>query len=370
MATVWDVGIATIFAREVIARCRPAPLPLPRPPALRTRAHARRGAQLPISNYVTFPPPVPAQFLEATVIIGQYRTVIRRAEFDAERERRALRAVWIAGGIASLLALAVILAVAIPLALAGNKLDPTAAMIVEGVSKVIAAVAIAQLSLKVPKWLGVYPGMKNKGRDAADLTLRALYFNVAWNIWREMAELGIFLIPYFLQGDMVIAVPLSAVVGIAIALVLGLLLYLANKYTKRTITLALSMAFITGWLSVGLFVGGCHEFEEVWGESAEVFEMPGDAKTGFWSHGRMPLALFKPFGYSHHPTQLQVGTFWGWVALLLAAHYLKYRLAKRRADKEAAAVGQRKADGIEGVESAKVKVVESTVVEVVVGDRA
>ena len=44
MATVWDVGIATIFAREVIARCRPAPLPLPRPPpsALeRTRAEAR-----------------------------------------------------------------------------------------------------------------------------------------------------------------------------------------------------------------------------------------------------------------------------------------------------------------------------------------
>ena len=53
----------------------------------------------------------------------------------------------------------------------------------------------------------------------------------------------------------------------------------------------------------------------------------------------MPLALFKPFGYSHHPTQLQVGTFWGWVALLLAAHYLKYRLAKRRADKDAAADG-------------------------------
>jgi high-affinity iron transporter len=242
--------------------------------------------------------------------------------------------VWIATAIAIGLALVAICCTAIPLSLAGNQLDPTAAMIVEGVSKVIAAIAIAQLSLKVPKWLGVYPGMKNKARDAAGLTLRALYFNVAWNIWREIAEVGIFLIPYFLQDGMAIAVPLSACAGIAIALVLGALLYLANKFTRRTVILAVSIVFITGWLSTGLFVGGWHEFEEVWGESTEVFEMPGDAESGFWSHGRMPMALFTPFGYSNHPTQLQIGTFWGWAAMLVLAHYLKYHLAKRKAEKE------------------------------------
>ncbi len=122
---------------------------------------------------------------------------------------------------------------------------------------------------------------EQKAKDAADLTLRVLYFNVAWNIWREMAEIGVFLIPYFLQGNMAVAVPLSACAGIAIALVLGALLYLANKFTRRTVALAVSMAFITGWLSTGLFVGGWYELERVWGESAEVFEMPGDANTGF-----------------------------------------------------------------------------------------
>ena len=295
----------------------------------------------------------PLQFLEATIIIGQYRTVILRAGFDAMRERKALQAVWIATGAALGLALAVLLAVSIPLSLAGNNiLDKTSAMIVEGVSKVIAAIAIAQLSLKVPKWLGVYPGMKNKAKDAANLTLRALYFNVAWNIWREMAEVGIFLIPYFLQGSQggkAVAVPLSACAGIAIALVLGALLYLASKFTRRTVVLAVSMVLVTGWLSIGLFVGGCHEFEEVWGESAEVFVMPGDENSGFWSHKRMPMALFKPFGYSHHPTQLQIGTFWGWAAMLALTHYLKYHLAERKAAKEAAqaARAQGSAHGLE-----------------------
>ena len=300
----------------------------------------------------------PLQFLEATIIIGQYRTVIHRAGFDAMRERKALRAVWMATGAALGLALVVLLAISIPLSLAGNKLDKTSAMIVEGVSKVIAAIAIAQLSLKVPKWLGVYPGMKNKGKDAANLTLRALYFNVAWNVWREMAEVGIFLIPYFLQGSQggkAVAVPLSACVGIAIALVLGALLYLASKFTRRTVVLAVSMVLVTGWLSIGLFVGGCHEFEEVWGESAEVFVMPGDENSGFWSHKQMPMALFKPFGYSHHPTQLQIGTFWGWAAMLALAHYLKYHLAERKAEKEAAqaARAQGRADGLESAKETR-----------------
>ena len=282
--------------------------------------------------------PCPSQFLEAAIIIGQYRTVIHRAGFDAKREVKAIRAVWIASGVAFGLALLVITAIAIPLAVLGkSKLDKSAVTIVEGISKVIASIAIAQLSLKVPKWLGVYPGMRNKAKDAADLTLKALYFNVAWNIWREMAEIGVFLLPYFLQEGMAIAVPLSALAGTAIALVLAGLLYVANKYTRQMIVLAFSMVFVTGWLSTGLFMGGWHEFEEVYGESPDVFVMPGDAKTGFWSHKQTPMALFKPFGYSHSPTQLQVSCFWGFAASLVLVHYLKYYLAKRRAAKEAAA---------------------------------
>jgi high-affinity iron transporter len=282
--------------------------------------------------------PLRPQILEAAIIIGQFRTVIKNSGLGEEYIRTSLRTIWLASGAAAVIAIIVILCVAIPLGVLGNELDKTAAEIVEGVSKVIAAICIAQLSLKVPKWLGVLPGMgSSKARGAAELTRKSLLFNVGWNVWRELAEIGIFLIPYFLQPELAVAVPGSGAIGIIIGLAIGGIIYIITKLTTKRLALAIGMATLTGWLSTGLFVGGCHEFEEVWGETDVVFTMPGDSKTGFWSHKIMPMALFKPFGYSHHPTQLIICTFWLWVALLCVLHALKYLQAKRKADKADAA---------------------------------
>jgi len=329
-------------ARAPTSHPRPTHLLSPTIAARGTRSHFPRRAPL---NALTCRHSN-RQILEACIIIGQFRTVIKNSGLGDDYIRSSLRTIWLAAGVSACLALIVILCVAIPLGVLGNELDKTAAIIIEGVSKVIAAICIAQLSLKVPKWLGVLPGMgSSKARGAAELTRRALLFNVGWNIWRELAEIGVFLIPYFLQPELAVSVPGSGAIGIAIGLAVGGIIYLITKLTTKRMALAIGMAALTGWLSTGLFVGGCHEFEEVWGETDVVFTMPGDAATGFWSHKIMPMALFKPFGYSHHPTVLIVCTFWLWAALLCVLHALKYLQAKRKADKAAEKATIAVADG-------------------------
>lgn len=93
--------------------------------------------------------------------------------------------------------------------------------IIKDVSKVVAAVAILQLSTKCPKWLGYYTSKKvaNDG-IVRGLTTTNIKFNVAWNIcWREAAEIGVlFLIPFFLGDDTLDEIPVSAIIGIAIGL--------------------------------------------------------------------------------------------------------------------------------------------------------
>ena len=77
--------------------------------------------------------------------------------------------------IAAAIAVLVVLAVAIPLAVLSQDLDARAAEIIEGVSKVVAEICILQLSLKIPKWLGIYASKNNS--DEAIVGLSMLSFH-------------------------------------------------------------------------------------------------------------------------------------------------------------------------------------------------
>ena len=85
------------------------------------------------------------------------------------------------------------------------------------------------------------------------------------------------------------------------------------------------MSALTGFLSVGLFVGVCHEFEEVWGETTKVWKI----QNSFWSHKRVPMALAKPFGYSSRLTVLQISCFWCWISRTVALHVGKWWSSKK-----------------------------------------
>lgn len=79
-----------------------------------------------------------------------------------------------------------------------------------------------------------------------------------------------------------------------------------------------------------------HEFEEVLGETDKVYNFgvasvaeDGTKTYNRWSEKKLPMAVFKPFGYSAGPTQLMVGAFWSWLVLGLVLHAWKYVSSKK-----------------------------------------
>jgi len=285
------------------------------------------------------------EILEACVIIGNYRKVVKAQKDNAEdpweddKVNKFLKIIWLAAAIAATVAAVMILALGIGLNAAGNELDDKVADIIEGISKLVAAVCIAQLSLKIPTWLGIYP-KKNKIMLDEEITARELWFNVAWNIWREIAEIGAFLIPFFLNDAGAEAIPLSGFVGLLIGLLCGALIYVSTMLLKDKRRLCIFLVIITGWLSMGLFTGGCHEIEEVVGETPKAWKIKGD----FWDKKKLPMALFKPFGYTSSPTILWLVCLPVWAIILVALHVFKYqKVSKNNSKKEAVEVDTDKA---------------------------
>ena len=83
-------------------------------------------------------------------------------EFRADREKQnqALRAITTAAWLASLVAIIMIAIVVTVLFIVNKEYNSDVGYIIEGVSKVVAAIFIFQLSYKLPKWLGVYAAPK------------------------------------------------------------------------------------------------------------------------------------------------------------------------------------------------------------------
>jgi len=256
------------------------------------------------------------ELAEAMVIVGQHLSVVYcHTEFTTEEKRTAARKIVIASALAAVLAILTVLATGIGLSQLHKEIDDHVVAIIEGVSKLVACICIAQFSLKIPKWLGIYVGSREKDILKSRW---ALGCNVAWNIWREIAEIGVFLIPYFIAGDLT-GLPLSAFVGLVIALVPGLAIYFLCRHMKSRVAAAACLATLMGLLATGLFAYGCHELEEVLGETDQVYTITG----AFWNHNQLPMSIFKPLGYSDHPTVLQVASWWCFATLLVLAHAVK-----------------------------------------------
>mmetsp|Transcript_6138 Transcript_6138/g.9573 ORF Transcript_6138/g.9573 Transcript_6138/m.9573 type:complete len:338 (+) Transcript_6138:137-1150(+) len=287
------------------------------------------------------------EVLEGTVIIGQYRTVVKRTPEwqEPEKQKAGLKAINAAAGWASLVAIILIICVAVPLGLLSREFDEAVGDIIEGVSKVVAAFCILQLSLKMPKFLGVYASKKDKDGVEIGLTLKSIRFNVAWNIWREVAEIGVFLIPFFLEGEKAKAIPLSGIAGIVVGGILGAIIYYANKTLENKTWLAVFMATLLLFLATGLFTGGLHEFEEVWGMTQNVYNYR-DAAGGFFNEKKLPMALVKPFGYSAKRSVLQIVSFWTFLAFGCALHFWKWLSTKKIREGEELAEAE-KAAGVE-----------------------
>jgi high-affinity iron transporter len=156
--------------------------------------------------------------------------------------------------------------------------------------------------------------------------MKAVRFNVAWNIWREVAECGVFLIPFFLSGEDLQAIPLSAVVGSAVGCLMGWAIYVANRRLRDTRLLAFFIALLLLVLSAGLWTGGAHNLELQWYTTRTLWSLKGD----FWSIDRLPMTVLKPFGYNDSRTIMETCTYWSWLGLGVFLHVRKYKRAPKR----------------------------------------
>lgn len=276
------------------------------------------------------------EFLEGAVIIVNYRTAIANTEhWDSTTKQQAMREVTKSAAFATLLAVIIVGAVAAVLSIFSRHLNDNVIEIILGVSFLVAAICILQLSLKIPVWLGIYekvsiiPCKRQSPEDQNDsevvgVTVSEIRFNVTWNILREVAECLLFLIPFFLGGTAK-AVPLSALAGILIAMILGCLMHVALKHMQSKFWLALFMSLFTGIFSAALFTASAHDFEKVAGETPVAWEI----QTPLLSSELFPMAVFEPFGYSSTPSALMVACFSCWSLLAIVLHLLKYRASKK-----------------------------------------
>ena len=267
------------------------------------------------------------------MILGQYKTLIDRSDKSPEEKKTAIITVAKAAGSATLVAIIMVVILGVILGLIGGEINEKWIEGIEGVSKIAASFCILKLSLKIPKWLKVYgthnhEESKAGGDETLELGKVSLFWNVSWNIWREIAEAVIFLVPFFLSDDNLGAIPFSIILGTFIGGACGLGIYFLNTRFENMKFLAVFMATLTGLLAIGLLTYGVHEFEEVAEWEVVVYEVPGGRDGGFWSHKEFPMVIIKIFGYSDHPTIMMIICWWSGLFLTCGLHYRQFLLNK------------------------------------------
>jgi len=122
-----------------------------------------------------------------------------------------------------------------------------------------------------------------------------------------------------------VAIPLSAVVGVLVGGIVCVRIYYANHYFRSTKALTVFTVALFITLSTGLFTGGCHNFEKIYGYTPTVYVIEGD----FWSIDCLPMTIFKPFGLGDTRTVLQICCFWTWLFFSLILHYFQNKKCKK-----------------------------------------
>ena len=267
------------------------------------------------------------EVLEAAVIYTNYRTAIQGNDHLPQVDKNSyLKAVnrSALGGIG--LGVAVSAAIGLGTYYGGKDFEDieNGVEIAEGVSKLIASFFVAHLSLEIPKWLGLSPsqdGSRSVGSPiqsgSAPMSQKLVSANVFWNLLREFGEVGIFLVPAILAGDAQ-SIPASGAMGAGIATAIGAGYYFGAQWLGKK-SMAIGAATVTGLLATGLFSGALHAFEEVAGETSELYDLGKSM-----NHKELPFALASPFGYSAHPTVLQTTSWWSFAVGISALHVAKY----------------------------------------------
>lgn len=86
------------------------------------------------------------------------------------------------------------------------------------------------------------------------------------------------------------------------------------------------------------------ETEKVYNFGVAYVDEDGEKHYNSWSEKKLPMAIFKPFGYSAGPTQLMTAAFWIWLVFGILLHAWQYVSSKKIREAEEMANAEK--DGV------------------------
>lgn len=238
---------------------------------------------------------------QLSIEIAEFRVQLATSwNEDADKLKEGLSAISRYSCIAIVVAVLVNVGTAAAVALTTQHLDERMLAIITGLSRLLAAVYSFFISVKVPKWLGVYHTTKSLHGSQVGRCLRELKFNLVWNLWGHFTEVYFFLIMFY-NGVTAATIPLSAVIGIAIGFAISCGIYLGRtRFKEHKVKIAAVMSTILSILSSLATASGCIWIQTVWGRDMTQNEII-----------------------------LGVVAFVLWFLVQLGVHYLQWKISQR-----------------------------------------
>ena len=210
-----------------------------------------------------------------------------------------------------------IIASAVGVALGTKTMDVNMLYVLSGIARLAAAVIVLIVSIRIPRWFGVYVTYKDDFEEPIGDTLKVVRFNIRWKVFRHFFQIFFVLLPFY--SGVYLDPPYESYPGsITVAFLVGIfaggcvaaLIYFGRstrfKAYKRSISL--STAFVLIVLSSFSFGGGIWYIQSVWDTNAG----PDNMNIGY---GVSVVA---------------------WFVACMLLHWLVWSLARKRAEQQEA----------------------------------
>ena len=211
------------------------------------------------------------------------------------------------GAVQAILLYGVLLGVSAPLVtLTARPLDPRMVYIIHGISRFVAAVILAIMSVRIAKWLGLYTSYRpvahyyeKQRRQLMGTTVLELRHAVRWSVAKKLLRTYCVLL-FLLQQAAdeedkgYIAIPFSIVAGLVTGLAVDWLSYKIRRFErerrKKYLSIALAM-FLSGLSAYALGVAAFF-IAYVWDDSEEALKDLEDSIWPLWAFGSGLIIMF------------------------------------------------------------------------------
>lgn len=264
-------------------------------------------------------------FEGAMFTISHLGAVLKSPDDILTKEEKKSYTKWIIGGLIAGLISGLVISMVVGFTLMGvreglegvtQNLD-NAFELGEGLSKLIGAIFVIPLCLKIPKWFGISNFVDDKENKVEGKKTMAT--SMFWNVLRETGECGAFI------AMVVVASPAtmsdlgpSVGVGIGSALLAGGIIATGAKFISAK-GFAIGGAVICQLLAMGLLTGAVHSFEEFHeargGEMSYVIWYLKDVNS---------KAVAKSFGWMGMQYEMTIACLLTWIFSGLYISLLQY----------------------------------------------